>query len=193
MYLIAAYPGTIESSGMAHLSGYGLNQLELSSGARNVLLKPRAEGYTFALSEDGRLYAYLTEIPRTISILDVKTKEKLKLSLDKEYNIVDMRWTPDGARLLILTEELAEGAIPGGFSIFEYSLEGRDLVKLVDKNNLNSLYTADRFDEPRLFISGLTNEFLFLSDRLGEAFFEVDLLSGEVVPTNDPGTLVVPQ
>jgi hypothetical protein len=193
LYLTAAHPGSIDSSGMANLSGYGLTQLDLASGARNVLLPPRAEGYTFALSEDGRLFAYLTEIPRTISILDVKTKEKQKLSLDKEYNILDMRWTPDGARLLILTEELAEGAVPGGFSIFEYSLEGKDLVKLVDKNNLNSLYTADRFDEPRLFISGLTNEFLFLSDRLGEAFFEVDLLSGEVVPTNDPGTPVVPQ
>jgi hypothetical protein len=193
LYLTAAHPGSLDSSGMANLSGYGLTQLDLASGARNVLLPPRAEGYTFALSEDGRLFAYLTEIPRTINILDVKTKEKQKLSLDQEYNILDMRWTPDGARLLILTEELAEGAIPGGFSIFEYSLEGKDLVKLVDKNNLNSLYTADRFDEPRLFISGLTNEFLFLSDRLGEAFFEVDLLSGEVVPTNDPGTPVVPQ
>jgi hypothetical protein len=188
LYLIPSYLGSIDGTGTTNRSGYGLNQVDLSSGARNVLLQPRGEGYTFALSEDGRLFAYLTEVARTISILDVKTKEKQKLSLDKEYNILDMRWTPDGARLLILTEELGMDPNQSGFSIFEYSLEGKDLKKLVDKNNLNSLYTADQFDEPRLFISGLTNNILSLSDRLGEAFFEVNLQSGEIIPTNDPGT-----
>src|SRR5512139_3224144 len=44
LYLIPAYLGSIDNAGTAHLSGYGLTQLELSSGARNVLLKPRAEG-----------------------------------------------------------------------------------------------------------------------------------------------------
>jgi hypothetical protein len=193
LYLTAAHPGSIDSSGMANLSGYGLTQLDLALGARNVLLQPRAEGYTFALSEDGRLFAYLTEIPRTISILDVKTKENQKLSLDKEYNILDMRWTPDGARLIILTEESGMDPNQGGFTIFEYSLEGKDLKKLVDKNNLNSLYTADQFDEPRLFISGLTNGILSLSDRLGEGYFEVNLQSGEVIQTNDLGTPVAAQ
>ena len=171
LYLTPSYLGSIDSTGTANLSGYGLTQLDLSSGARNVLLQPRAEGYTFALSEDGRLFAYLTDIPRTVSILDVKTKEKQKLSLDKEYNILDMRWTPDGARLLILTEELGMDPSQSGFTIFEYSLEGKDLTKLVDKNNLGSLYTVDKFDEPRLFISGLTNELLSLSDRLGRGVF----------------------
>ncbi len=190
LYLVPRYLGSIDGAGMSHLSGFGLNQLDLSSGARNVLLKPRKEGYTFALSEDGRLFAYLADIPRMISMLDLKTKETQKLSFDKEYNIVDMRWTPDGARLVILTEETAGGGLPGGFSIFEYSLEGKDLKKLVDKNNLNSLYTADRFDEPRIFISGLTNDILSLADRLGEAYFEVNLQTGEVTQTDAPGTPV---
>jgi hypothetical protein len=190
LYLTPSYLGSIDGTGPANLSGYGLTQLDLSSGARNVLLQPRAEGYTFALSEDGRLFAYLTDVARTISILDVKTKEKQKLSLDDEYSILDMRWTPDGARLLILTEESGMDPNQGGFSIFEYSLEGKDLKKLVDKNNLNSLYTADQFDEPRLFISGLTNDILSLSDRLGEALFEVNLQSGEVIQTDALGTPV---
>lgn len=193
LYLTPSYLGSIDGTGATNLNGYGLTQLYLSSGARNVLLQPRAEGYTFALSEDGRLFAYLTEVARTISILDVKTKEKQKLSLDKEYDILDMRWTPDGARLLILTEESGRNPNQGGFTIFEYSLEGKDLKKLVDKNNLNSLYTADQFDEPRLFISGLTNDILSLSDRLGEAFFEVNLQSGEIIPTNDLGTPIALQ
>jgi hypothetical protein len=193
LYLTPSRLGSIDSPGMTNLSGFGLNQLDLSSGARNVLLRPREEGYIFSLSEDGRLFAYLTDIPRTISILDLKTKEKQKLSLDKEYNILDIRWTPEGARLLILTEESSIDPTRSGFTIFEYSLEGKDLTKLVDKNNLGSLYTVDKFDEPRLFISGLTNDVLSLSDRLGEAYFEVNLQSGEVIQTNNLGTPVAAQ
>jgi hypothetical protein len=192
LYLTPSYLGSIDSAGAAHRSGYGLTQLDLDSGARNVLLQPRQEGYAFALSEDGRLFAYLTDIPRTINILDVKTKEKQKLTLDQEYKILDMGWTPDGARLLILTEESGRDPSGSGFSIFEYSLEGKDLKKLVDKNNLNSLYTADPSDEPRIFISGLTNELLSLSDRLEEAYFEVNLQTGEVTQMAASGTPVAP-
>jgi hypothetical protein len=188
LYLTPVYLGSMDNSGMTNVSGFGLTQLDLSSGARNVLLRPRAEGYTFALSGDGRLFAYLSDIPRTINTLDLKTKEKQKLSFDKEYQILDMRWTPDGARLVILTEEAGRNPTQSGFTIFEYSLEGKDLEKLVDKNNLNSLYTVDKSDAPRLYISGLTNDILSLADRLGEAYFEVNLESGEIIQTNDLGT-----
>jgi hypothetical protein len=193
LYLLPRYLGPIDAPGTSYLSGFGLNQLDLSSGARNVLLRPRDVGYTFALSEDGRLFAYLTDIPRTIKILDVKTKEKQQLSFERDYKILDMRWTPDGARLILLTEEAAADPTQSGFTIFEYSLEGKDLTKLVDKNNFNSLYTLDLFDEPRIFISGLTNEILSLSDRLGEGYFEVNLQSREVIQTNDLGTPVAAQ
>jgi hypothetical protein len=188
LYLTPTYLGSIDGAGTGHRSGYGLTQLDLESGARQVLLQPLQEGYTFALSEDGRLFAYLTDIPRTINILDVKTKEKQRLSLDRDYKILDMRWTPDGARLLILTEELGRDPSQSGFTVFEYSLEGKKLKKLVDKNNLGSLYTIDLFDEPRVFISGLTNEALFLSDILGEGYFQVNLSTGEVIQTEGLGT-----
>ena len=190
LYLIPRYLGFIDSPWLIYSSGFGLSQLDLSTGARNVLLQPRGAGYTFALSEDGRLLAYLTDIPRTINILDVKTKEKHQLSFKERYNILEMRWTPEGAKLIILTEESAEDPASGGFSIFEYSLEGDDLTKLVDKNNLDSLYTSDEFDEPRIYISGLSNDVLSLSDILEEEYFEVDLQTGEVTHRDGLGTPV---
>jgi hypothetical protein len=187
LYLIPRYLGSVNSPGTTTPSGFGLNQLDLSSGARNVLLRPREEGYNFALSEDGRLFAYLTDIPRTIKILDVKTKEQQQLSFLEKYRILEMRWTPDGARLIILAEELAGDPAQSGFSIFEYSMESGNLKKLVDKNNLNSLYTADEFDQPRIYISGLSNDVLLLSDTLQEGYFEVNLQSGEVIRTDPLG------
>ena len=188
LYLTPTYFGPVDSPAATDSSGNGLMQLDLSSGERNVFLKPRAEGYIFALSEDGRLFAYLTDVPRTIRLLDVMTKETEQLRFDREYKILDMRWTPDGARLLILTEESGRNPDQSGFTIFEYSMEGKDLKKLVDKNNINSLYTADKFDEPGIFISGLTNDFLTLSGKLQEGYFTVNLKTGEVIQTNDPGT-----
>jgi hypothetical protein len=188
LYLTPTYLGSVDGPAAIDSSGYGLMQLDLSNGERNVFLKPRAEGYTFTLSEDGRLFAYLTDIPRTIQLLDVMTKETQRLRFDKEYKILDMRWTPDGARLILLTEESGMNPTQSGFTIFEYSLEGKDLKKLVDKNNLNSLYTADKFDEPGIFISGLTNELLSLSGKLQEGYFAVNLKTGEVIQTNDLGT-----
>jgi hypothetical protein len=190
LYLTPGYLGSIDSPWLIYSSGFGLAQLDLSTGVLNTLLAPNDNGYTFALSEDGRLYAYLPDIPRTINILDVKTKERKQLNFKEKYNILEMRWTPDGARLLVLTEELAEDPAQGGFSIFEYSLEGDDLKKLVDKNSLNSLYTSDEFDEPRVHISNLTNETLSLSDTLQEGFFEVNLETGEVIQTDGLGTPV---
>jgi len=163
-------------------------QLDLTSGERNIFLKPNTAGYTFALSEDGRLFAFLSDIPRTIIVRDVKIKEENQLSLKENYKILEMRWTPDGARLIILTEESAEDPAQGGFSIFEYNLERDTLKKLVDKNNLNSLYSSDPSAEPRIYISGLTNDVLSLSDKLQEGYFEINLQNGEVVQTNDLGT-----
>ncbi|MGE5375827.1 MAG: hypothetical protein ACM3XO_12290 [Bacteroidota bacterium] len=182
LYLTSRYLGSIDAGGS------GLMQLDLSTGERNVLLKPRLEGYDFALSEDGRLFAFLTDIPRTIDILDVKTKEKHQLSFKERYKILEMRWTPDGARLIILTEESAADPAPGGFSIFEYSLESDNLTKLVDKNNLNSLYSSDASAAPRVYISDLTNDILSLSDKLQQSNFEVDLRRGDVIQIHNPGT-----
>lgn len=190
LYLVPRYLGFIDSPWLLNSSGFGLTQLDLSTGARNVLLPPRGEGYTFGLSEDGRLFAYLTDIPRTINILDVKTKEKRQLSFKERYNILEMRWTPEGAKLIILTEESAEDPAHGGFSIFEYSLEGDDLTKLVDKNNLNSLYSSDPSQEPRIYISDLSNNVLSLTDILEERYFDVDLQTGKVTQTNGLGTPV---
>lgn len=187
LYLTPRYLGFIDSPRLIYSAGFGLVQLDLSSGDRNVLLKPYEGGYTFALSEDGRLFAYLPDIPRTINLLDLKTKEKKQLSFKESYKILEMRWTPDGARLLVLAEELANDRAQGGFSIFEYSLEGDDLKKLVDKNNLNSIYSSDPSDEPRIYISNLTNDFLSLADTLQEAYFQVDLRTGEVIQTSDSG------
>lgn len=190
LYLTPRYLGSIDSPWLIYSAGFGLVQLDLSTGARNILLEPYDGGYTFALSEDGRLFAYLTDIPRTINILDVKTGEKRQLSFKERYRILEMRWTPDGARLMILTEELADGPAQGGFSIFEYSLERDELTKLVDKNNLSSIYSSDEFDEPRIHISNLSNEVLSLSDTLQEGYFEVNLETGEVTQTDALGTPV---
>jgi hypothetical protein len=190
LYLTPSYLGSIDSPGKIELGGYGLVQLDLSNGERNVFLKPRAEGYTFALSEDGRLFAFLSDIPRTIIVRDVKTKEEHQLSFKEKYEILEMRWTPDGAKLIILTEESAEDPTQGGFSIFEYSLEGNDLAKLVDRNNLNSLYSSDPSAEPRIYISGLSNDVLSLADRLQEGYFAVNLKTGEVTQTDESGVPV---
>jgi hypothetical protein len=187
LYLKPRYLGSIDNPGL-YSSGFGLIQLDLSSGERNTFLKPRVEGYNFALSEDGRLFAFLSDIPRTIIIRDVKIKEEHQLSFKEIYKILEMRWTPDEARLIILTEESAEDPAQGGFSIFEYSLEGKDLKKLVDKNNLNSLYSSDPSAEPRIYISDLSNEILSLSDQLQDGYFDVNLQTGEVTQTNDLGT-----
>jgi len=188
LYLTPRYLGFIDSPWLLNSSGFGLTQLDLSTGARNVLLKPYDGGYTFALSEDGRLFAYLTDIPRTIDLLDVKTKEKHQLSFKEKYKILEMRWTPDGARLILLADESAVDPVPGGFSIFEYNMESDDLEKLVDKNNLNSLYSSDPSSEPRIHISDLSNEILSLSDTLQQNNFSIDLQTGEVTRTNDLGT-----
>jgi hypothetical protein len=188
LYLKPRYLGSIDNPGTLYSSGYGLIQLDLASGERNTFLKPRAEGYNFALSEDGRLFAFLSDIPRTIILRDVKTKEEYQLSFKERYKILEMLWTPDEARLIILTDESAEDPTQGGFSIFEYSLEGDDLIKLVDKNNLNSLFSSDPSAEPRIYISDLSNEVLSLSDKLQESYFEVNLQNGEVTQTNDLGT-----
>jgi hypothetical protein len=188
LYLTPRDLGFIDRSSSLYSSGYGLLQLDLSNGERNTLLKPYDGGYTFALSEDGRLFAFLSDIPRTITVRDVKTKEERQLSFKEKYKILEMRWTLDGARLLILTEESTEDPAQGGFSIFEYSLEREDLQKLVDKNNLNTLYTSDEFDKPRIYISGLTNELLSLADTLQEGNFEINLQTGEVIQTDDLGT-----
>jgi hypothetical protein len=188
LYLRPRYVGVVDSPGLFYSSGFGLTQLDLDTGARNVLLQPRVDGYTFALSEDGRLFAYLTDIPRTINVLDLKTKEKHQLSFKERYNILQMRWTPDGAKLIILTEESAEDPAQGGFSIFEYNTEGKDLIKLVEKNNLGSLYSPDPSAEHRIFIAGLSNTALSLADMLQQGYFDVNLESGEVLQTNDLGT-----
>jgi hypothetical protein len=186
LYLTPRYLGMIESPSTT--SGYGLMQLDLSNGERNIFLQPQAEGYNFALSKDGRLLAFLTDIPRTIDILDVKTKEKQQLSFKERYKILEMRWTSDGARLIILTEESSEDPTQSGFSIFEYSMEGDDLLKLVDKNDLNSLYSSDSSAQPRIYISDLSNNVLSLSDKLQQGNFAIDLQTGEVIQTNDLGT-----
>jgi hypothetical protein len=190
LYLTPSSPGPSDNPGTVSPSGFGLVQVDLSNGERNVFLKPRPEGYNFALSEDGRLFAFLSDVPRQIMIRDVMTKEEHQLSFKERYQILEMRWTPDGARLIILTAESAEDPTKGGFSIFEYSLEGNDLTKLVDKNNLNSLYSSDPSAEPRISISDLSNDVLFLSDNLQESYFEVDLQTGEVIQTNNLGTPV---
>ena len=187
LFLKPSYLGTADNAPSLYSNGFGLMQLDLNSGERDVPLKPRSAGYTFTLSEDGRLFAFLSDVPRTIIVRDVKIKEENQLSLKENYKILEMRWTPDGARLIILTEESAEDPAQGGFSIFEYNLERDTLKKLVDKNNLNSLYSPDPSAEPRIFISGLSNEFLSLSDKLQAVSFEVNLQTGEVIPTNDVG------
>jgi hypothetical protein len=112
------------------------------------------------------------------------------LSFERRYNFLDMRWTPDGAKLILLTEESAADPTQSGFTIFEYSLEGKDLTKLVDKNNLNSLFTLSPSAEPRIFISGLSNDMLSLADKLQEGYFQINLETGDVVQTNDLGTPV---
>ena len=190
LYLVPRHLGSLGTPGADYSNGFGLNQLDLSTGARNVLLRPREAGYNFALSEDGRLFAYLTDTPRTINLLDVKTNETQQLSFKEQYEILGMRWTPDGARLVILTEESAADPTPSGITIFEYSMERDDLTKLVDKNNLNSLYSSNPSAAPRIFISGLTNAILSLFDQLQQAYFAIDLQTGEVIQTNDLDTPV---
>ena len=101
---------------------------------------------------------------------------------------MEIRWTPDRANLIILTEETADDPSQSGFSIFVYNFERDDLAKLVDKNSLNSLYSSDEFEEPRVHISNLSNEILSLSDTLQDGYFEVNLQTGEVIQTDDLGT-----
>ena len=60
------------------------------------------------------------------------------------------------------------------------------LTKIV----LNSLYSSDEFEEPRIHISNLSNEILSLSDTLQDGYFEVNLQTGEFIQTDDLGTPV---
>ena len=188
LYLTPKYLGFIDSPWLIYSNGFGLARLDLSTGLFDTWLKPRDGGYTFALSEDGRLFASLSDIPRTINIRDVKTLDEQKLNFREKYKILEIRWTPDGANLIIFTEETADDPSQSGFSIFVYNFERDDLTKLVDKNNLNSLYSSDEFEEPRIHISDQSNEILSLSDTLQDGYFEVNLQTGEVIQMDDLGT-----
>jgi WD40 repeat protein len=173
---------------LIYSNGFGLAQLDLSTGVLSTWLKPDFNGHTFGLSEDGRLFASFSDIPRTINIRDIKTGQEQTLNFKEKYNILEIRWTPDGARLVVFTEEKAEDPSEGGFSIFVYDFQSDELNKLVDKNSLSSIYSSDEFEEPRIYISDLSNETLSLSDIHQEAYFKVDLQSGELTQTDDLGT-----
>lgn len=179
----------IDSPWLIYASGYGLSRLDLNSGQLSVWLTPSDNPwYIFAFSDDTKLFAFSPpDLYRTIKIRNLLTGGERSVNFKEKYNILEYRWTPDGSRLVIFTEEYANDPLENGFSIFVYSLKNDALIKIVDKNNLNFTFPTEDFIEPRMAISAVTNEVLKLSGY-GRNEFQINIRSGEFISTPEIAT-----
>jgi hypothetical protein len=173
---------SIDSPWLIYASGYGLSRLNLNSGRLDVWLTPSDNPwYTFAFSDDVKLFAYTPpDFYGTIKVRNLATGEERNINFKEKYNILEYRWTPDNSRLVVFTEEYVNDPSENGFSVFVYSLKSETLIKLMDKNNLNFTFPTEEHMEPRIAISDLTNHVLKLSDVYGENEFQINIRSGEL-------------
>jgi hypothetical protein len=187
LYLTPKCLCSIDSPWLIYSSGYGLFRLNLSTGQLDTWLKPREDGwYSFAFSKDGKLFAFSpNEFPRTIKIRDLVLGNAEDLSFKEQYSVLEYRWTPDNSRLVIVTEESAGDKSQSGFSIFVYNVKSEILEKIVNKNNLNSSFPTEEFIEPRIYISDLSNEVLFLSDIFQESDFELNIRTRKLIQVDE--------
>jgi len=182
LYLEAACLCFIDSPWLIYSSGFGLSRLNLETGQVDIWLKPNDSGYSFDFSEGGELLALSPpDLPGTIIIRDLTSGKDRTLIFKKQYSILEYRWTPDKSRLVIFTQEYGSSQSENGFSVFVYSFDSEVLEKLVEKDNLDSSFPTEEFIEPRIYISDLTDDILFLSDIFNENNFQLNVRSGELV------------
>jgi hypothetical protein len=172
----------IDSPWLIYASGFGLSRLDLISGQLSVWLTPSDNSwYTFAFSSNVKLFAFTPpDFYQIIKIRDLLTGEERNISFKEKYNILEYRWTPDNSKLVIFTEEYVSDPSENGFSVFVYSFKNDAIIKLVDKNNLNFTFPTEDYIEPRMAISDLTDDILFLSDIFNENNFQFNIRSGKL-------------
>jgi hypothetical protein len=186
LYLEPIFLGYIDSPWLIYSSGFGLSRLNLETGEFGIWLEPNIFGHSFEFTQDEKLFAFSPpDFNNTINIRDLISGREQSLSLKEKYSILQYRWTPDGSRLVILTEESAGDSSQSGFSIFVYNIKNEVLRKLLDKNNLNSSFLTEDFIEPRISISDLSNDVLFISDIFQENAFELNISTGELIQVSE--------
>jgi hypothetical protein len=186
LYLQAVCLCSIDSPWLIYSDGYGIARLDLSTGQVDIWLKPSDNPwYSFAFSEDETLFAFSpNEVPRTIRIRDLVSGTEQDMSFKEKYSVLQYRWTPDHSKLVILTEESDPDDSKSGFSVFTYSVKSERLKKVLEKNRLNSSFPTPEAIEPRIFISELSNDILYLSDVYQENDFTLNIRTGELTQTS---------
>ncbi len=97
----------IDSPWLIYLSGYGLSRLNLETGQFDSWLKPSDSGYSFSFTDDGSFLAVSPgEFPAQIKVRNLISGEERNLSFGKTYFVLELDWTPDNSRLVILAQEL---------------------------------------------------------------------------------------
>jgi hypothetical protein len=181
LYLRPKFLGYIDSPWLIYSNGFGLSRLDLETGQLTIWLGPSFDGYSFAFNQVETLFAFSpADFPDMIIIRDLVAGAEQNLSFKEKYSILEYRWTPDNSRLVIFTEERGNNQSESGFSIFVYSFRSEVLRKIVDKNRLNSSF-SEEFDEPRIYMSELTNDILTLLDMYQENNFQVNIRTGELI------------
>jgi hypothetical protein len=185
LYLEPIFLGYIDSPWLIYTSGFGLSRLNLGTGEFSIWIQPSIFGHSFEFTQDETLFAFSPpDFNNTIRIRDLISGKEQNISLKEKYSILHFRWTPDGSRLVILTEEFAGDASRSGFSVLVYNVTNEVLRKLLDNNNLNPSGLNENFNGPRISISDLSNEALFLSDIFQENAFELNIKTGELTQVN---------
>lgn len=170
----------IDGPWLIYSSGFGLSRLDLNTGEFAVWLKPDVAVYSFEFTQDGNLFAFSPpEFSGTIKITDLISGEEQVLSLKESYAILEYRWTPDNLHLVIFARESSIG-----YSVLVYKLQSEVIRKVVDKNNIDFSILPDYPDEPRYYVSDVSNDSLVISDVHDEGDFSINIHTGEIVKIN---------
>ncbi len=184
LYLEADCLCFIDSPWLIYASGFGISRLDLETGQFSIWLEPSDWWYTFAFTSDGNYFALSPkEFPDTIKIRDLELGDEQNLGFKNKYSILEYFFTPDFSRLVVLAEEREGDQGKNGFSVFVYYKDTDILKKVMDAESLNSTFSTDESVGPRIYISELSNDVLYLSDVYGEYSFELNIRTGELVAT----------
>ncbi len=183
LYLTAECLCSIDSPWLLYASGFGLSRLDLGTGQLSVWLIPSASPwYTFAFTEDSNYFAFSpNELPNTIKIRELESGGEQNLSFKQKYSILQYRFTPDTSRLIVFSKEREGVQGKNGFSVFVYHTHTGMLRKVMDAEKLSSILPIEEYIEPRIFISELSDDVLYLSDIYGDYSFELNIRTGELI------------